>query len=231
MRQDKQKAFKLRLSGKSYREISKELNIPKSTLSAWFSNLQLSEEIRNKINEKGRKKSIMLLLERNRKQTDFAIKRNFDIRQKAKKQINDFSQNELLLLGVSLYWAEGYKKLFVKNGRELTHHPVSFTNSDPEMVKMFLRFIREICKVDEKRIKASVRIFEHQNEKQLIKYWQDITGIMEENFGKVYVGVSKSSQGKRPYNRLPYGTIQVRIGSTELFHRILGWIEGLKNFS
>ena len=228
MRNDKQKAFVLRLSGKSYREISSALGIPKSTLSSWFSNVQLSDEVRNKINVKGRKKSIRLLLERNKKQTELAVKRNYAIRKKYAGDIGKVLDRELLLIGVALYWAEGHKKLFVKNGREITSHPVSLTNSDPALIKVFLRFIREICSVDENRIKASIRMFEHQNENHVFNYWHAITGIKKENFGKVYVGVSRSSQGKRPYNRLPYGTIQIRVADTKLFHQIIGWIEGLK---
>lgn len=228
MRNDKQKAFALRLSGKSYREISQVLHIPKSTLSSWFSNVQLSEEVRNKINAKGREKSIQLLLARNKKQTELAIKRNHTIKKEFAGDIGTISDRELLLVGVALYWAEGHKKLFVKNGRELTSHAVSLTNSDPELIRIFLRFIREICKVDEAKIRASIRMFDHQNEDHLIRYWRDVTGIQKENFGKVYVGVSRSSQGKRPYNRLPYGTIQIRVSDTKLFHGIIGWIEGLK---
>ena len=36
MRKDKKKAISLRLSGKSYNEISTKLGVPKSTLSSWF---------------------------------------------------------------------------------------------------------------------------------------------------------------------------------------------------
>ena len=36
--------------------------------------------------------------------------------------------------------------------------------------------------------------------------------------------------GKRPFNRLPFGVIQVRISNTNLFHKIMGWIEGVRSF-
>ena len=69
-----------------------------------------------------------------------------------------------------------------------------------------------------------------QNYSQL-HIWQKITGLPEKNFGKIYYGISKSSQGKRPFTRLPYGTILIRVNSTNLFHRIMGWIEGLSEKS
>jgi hypothetical protein len=39
---------------------------------------------------------------------------------------------------------------------------------------------------------------------------------------------STASSGKRPKNRLPYGTVRVIVSDTKLFHKLLGLIEGLK---
>jgi len=231
MRKDKNKALKLRLSGKSYNEITKILGIPKSTLSGWFSGLELSEESKKRILERARKKSLEGLLKRNKNQTALAIKRKIDIQSRASKEIDSISKKNLLLIGTTLYWSEGYKRPIIRNGREATYHSVSLTNSDPDLIKIYLRFLKEICKVPENKINADIRIFEHQNVDNLLKYWEKITGIKKEKFGKIYYGVSKSSLGKRPFNRLPYGTIQIRVNETKLFHQIMGWIEGIKKFN
>ena len=228
MRNDKQKALKLRLTGKSYGEIQTILKVPKSTLSGWFFNLALSGSIRDKIEKRGRKKSIAALISHNKQQTPLAVARARETRQNAASAIKDLSKNELLVLGIALYWAEGYKRPIVRNGREATYHVVSLTNSDPFLVKTFLKFLREYCEVAEQKIKASIRIFQHQNEQFLLRYWQQQTRIPFQNFKKTYYGISKSSLGKRPFNRLPYGTIQIVVADTQLFHRIMGYIEGLK---
>lgn len=52
MRTDKQAALKLRLSGKSYTEIKQIMGISKSTLSGWFSNLELSTFAKEKIQDR-----------------------------------------------------------------------------------------------------------------------------------------------------------------------------------
>ncbi|NCO25143.1 hypothetical protein COW77_01200 [Candidatus Wolfebacteria bacterium CG18_big_fil_WC_8_21_14_2_50_39_7] len=230
MRKDRNKALNLRLSGKSYNEITKILDVPKSTLSGWFSGLELSEKSRKKILERVRKKSLEGLLKRNKNQTALAIKRKIDIRSRASKEIDSISKKNLFFIGITLYWAEGYKRPIIKNGRELTYHSVSLTNSDPDLIKVYLRFLKEICSVPENKINADIRIFKHQNADNLLKYWEKTTGIKKEKFGKVYYGISKSSLGKRPFNRLQYGTIQIRVNDTKLFHRIMGWINGLKKF-
>jgi|SRR3989344_243851 len=229
MRVDKQKAFKLRLQGKSYGEINSLLKIPKSTLSDWFKTLEISDKAQAKIKERAYEKSTLALIKRNKLQTHLAEQRAREIREKARKEVIILSKKELFLVGVSLYWAEGYKRPVVINGKIKTRHSVSLTNSDPQLAKVFLKFLREICQVPEEKITAGIRIFEHQNVNYLLDFWSKITNINPNNFQKVYYGVSKSSQGKRPFNILPYGTIQIRVNNTELYHRIMGWIDGLSN--
>lgn len=162
-------------------------------------------------------------------QTVLAVKRAKEIRLKSAAEIQKISPLNLLFIGIALYWAEGYKRPIVKNGREITNHPISLTNSDADLVKIFIKFLTEICKVPVFKIKANLRIFEHLNEKEVMNYWFKKIGIPKENFTKTYVGVSRSSMNKRPFNRLPYGVIQIRISNTQLFHKIIGWIKGLKN--
>ena len=217
----------MRMQGKSYTEIRKALGMSKSTLSAWFRHLVLSQEAQQKITSRSHAASINALLKINKQQTHLAEQRAKITRATSNKEIQNLSRRELLVLGAALYWAEGYKRPIFRDGKPKTSHPVSFTNSDPQMVKMFLKFLREICGTAEEKIKADLRIFDHQNEAHLLEYWAKITNLSYSNFGKVYRGVSISSQRKRPFNALPYGTIQIRVADTPLFHKIMGWIEGI----
>lgn len=52
-------------------------------------------------------------------------------------------ENDLKITGIMLYWGEGAK----------TGDVVKFANSNPEMIRIFLIFLRKICGVDKKRIK------------------------------------------------------------------------------
>lgn len=227
MRKDKNQALKLRLSGKSYTEISKALKVPKSTLSDWFTGLELSETARNRIKNRIYAGTLKGLIKRNKRQTHLAIQRTKRIRLASSKEITTLDKKELRLVGITLYWAEGYKRPIVRNGKERTNHVVSLANSDPKLISIFLRFLREICAVPEEKITANIRSYEHLKEERIIKFWQEITKLPRKNFDKVYYGISKSSEGKKPFNRLPYGTISIRVNNTNLFHKIMGWIEGL----
>jgi transposase len=229
MRNDKNLALKYRLQGKSYNEITKLLGVPKSTLSGWFYNLQLSEPARQRLQSKVYEGSLKGLIKKNKQQTLTAQKNAKTIRTAASSQIAHLSKKELLLLGAGLYWGEGYKRPIVKNGKAKSYHPVSLSNSDPKLVAVFLKFLREICEIKEEKLHAGLRIYQHQNAEQLLQFWTKLTNIPKERFEKFYYGVSKSSLGKRPFNILPYGTIQIRVNSTNTYHKIMGWIEGIQN--
>ncbi len=228
MRKDRKKALQLRLGGKSYNEISKALGVPKSTLSGWLGSLELSRPARERIQKRVAEGSLRGLIKRNKNQTLLAVQRMHATRDASSREISNISGNALRLIGVALYWAEGYKRAIQINGRERTHHPVSLTNSDPILARVFMRFLREVCDVPDQMIRIDVRLFEHMEKDAVIKYWIKELNLRRENFKHISRTVSRSSMGQRPFNRLPYGTIQIRVNQTALFHRIMGWIEGMQ---
>ncbi|MEK7115681.1 MAG: hypothetical protein AAB862_01915 [Patescibacteria group bacterium] len=97
------------------------------------------------------------------------------------------------------------------------------------MIKIFIRFLKEILGVTEGEFRIAMRLYPHINEQSAMKYWMGITRFSKSSFRKTTYLVSGASKKKRPFNRLPYGTIQIGVYNTEKFHRIMGWIEGVKN--
>ena len=227
MKAVREKALSLRLKGYSYNEINHKFGIPKSTLSGWFSKIPLSPEAQKRIQSRVHQGVLNSLVKRNKEQTVIAQSRVAHIRNKASQDISKISQRELLLIGVALYWAEGYKRVVVRDGKERTSHMVSMANSDPTMVRVFMRFLIEVMQVPVEKISINVRLFKHMDEQKTLLYWKRITGVPIKNFHTPSYAVSTSSKGKRPRNTLPYGTIQIRVGSTKDFHTIMGWIEGI----
>lgn len=225
----KEQAFKLRLKGYSYNEINSKLGVPKATLSGWFSGLVLSAKAQKRISERVAQGTLNGLVKRNKMQTHLAWQRARKIQGEASREIKSISKRELFLVGVVLYWAEGYKKLKVRNGRSITSHSISFTNTDPEMVQMFIRFLTDIVEISQEKITAHVRLFKHLNEEETLRYWSRVTGLPKDNFYKSSYVLSRASQGKRPYDRLPHGTLQIRVADTTKFHQIMGWIEGMRS--
>lgn len=220
MRDDKQKAKKLRLKGYSYNEIKEKLGIPKSTQSGWFKELKLPDKAKERL-EKRKTKGTKHLIKRNKRQTKKAKKKAEKIKKKASSSIKELTHEELKLIGCSLYWAEGYK-------RQELGCTVSLANSDPKLVAVFMKFLRQVCKVSNSRFRAQLFLYDNIKEEEAKDFWTEVTDIPKTQFQKTQTETSISSKRDRPHNRLPYGTIQIRVSDTDLFHKIMGWTKGIK---
>ena len=122
-------------------------------------------------------------------------------------------QSAIKLAGVLLYWAEGHKSATSKS--------IDFANSDPAMVKIFLSFLREICGVDESRLRVYLYCHEASMTNRLIEYWSSITGISRSQFTKPYI--AKHNSGKS--SRMPNGMIHIRYSDKKLLQLVMSWIK------
>jgi len=216
-----QAVIKLRKRGKSYREIAKSVGVSKNSVSRWCKNLKLSL-IAQKILERKSNYPKELFRKYNQLRAKKVQIENCKIEKEALKEIRAISKYELKLVGIALYWGEGYKN---KNVIPSQKH-IQFANSDPKMVSLFLRFLREILKVPEEKFKLSIRVHPNINVRLATKFWAKITKISKERF-YITTQISRASKGKRPSNSLPYGTLSLEVHSRQKFSQIKGWIDGL----
>ena len=229
MRSDRFKAYKLRMAGRSYNEIGRLLGVPKSTLSGWFTDLELPKEARKRIKDRVHTASLRGLIARNKNQTTLAQARSKAMHDEGRKLVKSISKRDLLIIGTALYWAEGYKRPVVIKGRVRTSHRVSLTNSDPDLIYIFLKFLREIYQVPDEQITIWIRYFKHQDPTYLLDFWQKKCNIPYSNFRNTLQTVSISSKRKKSYNSLPFGVAQISVNSTNLYHKIMGMISGVAN--
>ena len=138
----------------------------------------------------------------------------------AKKDYNYISKDQLKLMGIILYLGEGAKT---------SRGTVSVANSDPEVIKIFTRFLREICNVAENKFRIHIHTFAHADIEKTEKYWSKITEISRNQFYKTYSKPSSASLQKR--QTLPYGTCSINLNDTKLFLKIMGWIEKVKELT
>ena len=133
------------------------------------------------------------------------------------------SKRELLILGAGIYACEGAKFRVDNNGKK--HYDVDFTNNDPKLISLFLRFIRECIHAPEERIKAQLFIYPDHNEAEVINFWSNITKIPQSRFTKVMHMVQRSGRFKPS----KYGTLKVRYFHKENFLAIQGIITKVLN--
>ena len=215
------------MAGRSYNEISRLLKMSKSTLSGWFTGLELSEKAMKRLKDRVHAASLRGLIARNKNQTSMAQARSKEMHDEGKKLVKEISKRDLLIIGTALYWAEGYKRPVVIRGRVRTSHRVSLTNSDPDLIYIFLKFLREIYQVPDEQITIWIRYFKHQDSAYLLDFWQKKCNIPYSNFRNTLQTISISSQRKKSYNSLPFGVAQISVNSTNLYHKIMGMISGV----
>jgi len=136
-----------------------------------------------------------------------------------------FSEEDekLRMAGVLLYWAEGAKR----------NKSIDFANSEVEMCKIFIRFLRHICRVDEKRLRGYLYCHDNQNPKELIRFWSKTLELPEKQFTQPYVRKYKHDGhliNRRP-KRMQYGLVHIRYSDVKLLQQINCWIEEYKKWA
>ena len=212
--EEKLKAIELRKKGQSINDITGALNVSKSSVSLWVRNIELTKAQKQELLKKGLRREVVekrrkTVLEKENKKRQIII-------DDAKKEISFISKKDLKNIGIALYWGEGGK-----SNRSL----VRFSNSDPQMIMVMMRFFKEVCIVPREKFRGHIHTHSHLNKDQAELYWSNISGISLKQFHKTYCKPSKASKNKK--NSLPFGTLEIVICSTELFLKIKGWIEGL----
>ena len=127
-----------------------------------------------------------------------------------------FRLDPLHAMGCRLYWAEG-----ARNRNQL-----SFTNSDPGMVDLFVHFLRRCYGVRPDRIALTVNVHLGNGLElgEIETWWLTRLGLPPASLRRSVVNrPSGASQRKR--RTLPYGTVRVTVSSTALVQNILGAIQ------
>lgn len=220
---EKGEAIKLRKKGYSYSEILKEVPVAKSTLSLWLRSVGLAKRQKQRLTKKRLAAALRGALKR-KNQREIITK---EIKEKARNEIGDISERDLWLFGVALYWAEGHKE---KEKSSL----VDLGNSDPYLIKVFLRWLLEICKIPKSEI--YFRIYLHETAKDKLKrvrqHWSKVTGSPIENFQKITWKKHKINTKRKNTGENYFGLLRVKVRKSINFNRkIAGWIEGVHKMS
>lgn len=218
----KQDAFALREVGASYREIQAKLGISsRGTLSYWFKDLVLTKGAQKRLEKNAAKATRVGFTSFNANRKLRIATADDEAYASGKVFVGTLSKRELLLLGAALYWGEGTKSGGVGRTPRLV-----FTNSDPKMIETFMHFALHGLGVPLDRISGELHLYQSIDADTAKKYWSHITSIPVERFWSTYLQ-SRASAGKRPTNRLPYGTLAIRIPGRLYMARIRGMMDGL----
>ncbi|MFB7186400.1 hypothetical protein ACFCZT_14040 [Streptomyces sp. NPDC056230] len=212
----REKARELRRQGMTYDRIQVEPGCSKSSISLWMRDLPRPERKRTR-------EEASAIARRGR---EVALRRRDEERQEAKKraqsEIDPMSTNELFLLGVGLYWAEGSKS---KPHR--TQERVTFINSDPDMIKAFLAWLR-LLGVSNDQLRFHVHIHETADATSAERFWADLVGPGVGRFGKTSIKRHNPRTNRKNTGEGYQGCLTIRVNqSAALYRRIEGWWCGI----
>jgi len=216
---EKQKAIKLRQGGYSYSEILKEVPVAKSTLSLWLRSVGLSVPQKQRLTEK----KLAAMRRGSESRRNKKLERIKFIKRQAKGELSSISKRDLWMLGIALYWGEGAKE-------KQRSAQVALGNSDPYLIRLFLRWLFEICNISKSEI--CFRIFLHKKAEHKLykvrKYWSHATGFPIREFNKVTWKKHNIKTIRKNVGDNYFGLLEIRVKrSTDLNRKIAGWTEAV----
>lgn len=106
-----------------------------------------------------------------------------------------------------LYWGEGFK------GNENSHlATVDFANSDPEMIRVYIKALRDVYELTENKLRVLLYCYSNQDVPKLISFWSKLTGIPKSQFTKPYV----RTDSQKNVRTMKYGLIHIRYSDMKL---------------
>ena len=218
----KELAQRLRGEGLSIKEISKKIKSNKSTVSYWCRDIFLTKEQLERLQGKQKAssmKAILAIAEKKRKQR---IEDTVLHTERGARDVGVVTQRDLFMLGLALYWGEGYKKGSAETG---------FTNSDPFVIKMILRWFTECygIKKEDFILRVSINQLHKSRINYVVNYWAETTDLPIEQFTKPSLIKTKTVKIYANHNQ-HFGTLRVKVRrGTNLRRRILGSLKHLEN--
>ncbi len=186
-------AIALRKKGYSYREIWELLNVPKGTCSDWLCKVEMNAKAKARIRQLG-------IDGRKRARESFRLrieKRDHEIITTVNRDMKKIKLTPEIgkLLCAMLYWGEGSKN----------SSSVNFMNSDPDMIRVYLKLLRTCFNVKNEKIRAQLHLHSYHNTEKQKKFWSEVTGIPG---SKIYI-YKKQNSGKNIKVGYP-GCISIR---------------------
>jgi transposase-like protein len=206
------KARELRLQGLSLREIADEVGVVRSTVSGWVRDIELEDHQIKAIDERGLARLIAQNHGAKANRDRFRAMRE-EYQQDGRKRAKE-NPTPLHIMGCMLYWGEGSK-----DRKELV-----FVNSDPGMMILFCRFLREEMRVTDDSI--VIHVTSHSNDPEVQKrqerYWLDLLELPDTSLRKT---IYKEGNPRVRHRIIEQGICRVAVRKFEILQHIYGAIQ------
>lgn len=206
------------IEGLSIRDITRRLGVSKASVSVWVRDVPLTDEQRERLRAQNPRYGAQNL----GAATNAYRARRARERWQEDGRLLARAGGPEFAAGCMLYWAEGRK----------TRNAAQLSNSDPEVIRFFVGFLRRYFDVQNADVHITCHLFaDHvQGQQRIEEFWLSLLDLPPESLRKSTVNVySKYSQKKRK-NMLPYGTCRVSVHRTRIVQTIYGAIQEYGGF-
>lgn len=216
---EKIEARNRRREGKSVKEIAKSLNVSAASVSTWVRDILLTKRQIKNLKKRstdpfyGKK---LAYLQMQQKKFDQKV---LKLKEDGKHEVGVLSKREVFLIGIALYWGEGFKK----------DRQVGLATLDPNIARLYLYWL-QLCfgiQIDHLILRVTANISYQKKVKQLEQFWSKILKVPLKSFSKPYF--QKTAWKKIYENPQDYhGVIRIKVRrSVNLLRKIQGNIDGI----
>jgi hypothetical protein len=199
--------------GLPLKEIAQIVGVSVSSVSLWVRDIELTPAQQASLDARNPIRNGQRLGARNNSLRCREIRRAAQQHGRERARAGD----PTFVAGCMLYWAEGSKR----------RNTVTFTNADPDLVDLFLRFLRMHYGVTDDRVAFSVNCFVQNGltVEAIQDWWLDRLVLPTLCLRTPAVNRISSASKRLKGHILPYGTARVVVHSTFIVQSIYGAIQ------
>jgi len=211
----RERARELRVQGLDYEEIAGAVGVSKSSVSLWVRDLPIPERLSY---EECRRRAAEGAHRYWAAERPVRAAARAATCAAAAAQIGPLTDREILMAGAIAYWCEGGKtKPYQRSDR------VIFTNSDPGLIRFFLRFL-DVTGTPQTSVRFRVYIHEKADVAAAQRFWLDVTGASIDQFATPALKRHNPKTIRKNTGDEYHGCLRVDVRrSSDLYRRIEGW--------
>lgn len=198
--------------GMPINDIAKQIGVSLSSVSVWVRDIKLSPEQENNLRWNNKRAAAQLTGSQTNVTKHRAIRQQYQEEGRAKAREGHLLHSQ----GCMLYWAEGRK----------SRDQLKFGNSDPEMLVLFIRFLRQALNIPEDKITFHTHCYlgNGLSLEDIESYWMKLLQIDPTQIRNSVVNnqpVSSQQKGRK----LLYGVGYLTVSSVRYIQHIYGAIQ------
>ncbi len=109
----------------------------------------------------------------------------------------------------------------------MNKNSVRLGNTDVDLIKVFLSFLKKIYNIEESKLRFGLQLFNDIPKQKALKYWSLTLGVPEEQFQKIIV--TKSVRKGTYTKKSEYGVLTIYFSNTKLRDTIMSAITELRD--